>query len=98
MEIQFWSEKWSGEDFYFIMRSWNKTHLKIHRQQIVASIRINNIQSIQISWICEVVVEIFVICAYRARWDLGSVMRVEQKKKVEIVPVYIKLAQLDLPK
>lgn len=59
MEIQFWSEKWTGDDFYFIMKTQMKIHLKIHRQQIAASIRINNIQSIQISWIYQAVLEIW---------------------------------------
>lgn len=80
MEIQFWLERWTGEDFYFIMKIQKKVHLKVHKQQIAASIRINNVQSIQISWIYQVVVETyfffqavehFVICAYRVRWDLG---------------------------
>lgn len=90
MEIQFWSEKWTGEDFYFIMKTQKKIHLRTHRQQIVSSIRINNIQSIQISWTYQVVVEIyfsfqavehFVICAYRAGWDMGWETWGQSKKR-----------------
>lgn len=76
--------------FYFIMKTQKKIHLKIHRKQTAASNRINNIQSIQIRWIYQVVVEIyfffqavehFAICAYRARWDLGSEIWSKAKKK-----------------
>lgn len=57
-----------------------KTHLKMHGHHIATSSRINSIQAIQMNWIYQIMLEIylffqavehFVICAYRTSWNLG---------------------------